>query len=217
MNKRTFSLLTVFSLITAGLFTTSWIRIINYNLAVSLEDTPVVLDIPAIAQSQATSCGEAVIVMAYNFAYPQTPIHESEVIQYASEKGYFTDLEEPFTSPANMVKIARHYTSRYESDVALNSDLGLALLLTNLKNGNPVIIDVLTYLDDPTSSAHFILVTGISMSPEDPDLILVHYNNPLTGQSESAPWGGETGIWNAWQNNSDPGGPGWWLVIDANL
>ena len=214
MNKRTFSFLTVFSLITAGLLTTSWIKIANYNLAVSLEDTPVILDVPAIAQSQATSCGEAVIVMAYNFAHPQTPINETEVIQYASEKDYFTELEEPFTSPANMVKITRHYTSRYSNGIALSSDMGLAVLIQNLKDGNPIIIDVLTHLDDPTSSAHFILVTGISLST---DSILIHYNNPLTGQAESAVWEGETGIWNAWQNNPDPGGPGWWLVIDANL
>ena len=201
-------------LITAGMFTTSWIKITNYNLATSLEETPVFLDVPAIAQSRATSCGETVIVMAYNFAHPETPINELEVIKYATEKGYFTELEEPFTSPANMVKIARHYTSRYSSGIAMNSDMGLSVLIQNLKDGNPVMIDVYTYLDDPTSSAHFILVTGISMNA---DSIVIHYNNPLTGQSESAPWEGETGIWHAWQNNPDPGGSGWWLVIEANL
>ena len=184
-----------------------------YRQAVSLADTPVRLDVPAFAQSQMTSCGEAVLVMAYNFAHPQTSLGESEVLAYATKEGYYTEAQEPFTSPADMVRIALHYTSQVEHGVALNADMGLAILLQNLKNGNPVIIDVLTYLDDPTSGAHFILVTGISLDPNDPDSILIHFNNPFSGQIESARWGGETGVWHAWQNNPDPGGAGWWLVM----
>ncbi len=37
----------------------------------------------------------------------------------------------------------------------------------------------------------------------------------LPAHNESAPWSGHAGVWNAWQNNGDPGGAGWWLVIPA--
>jgi hypothetical protein len=40
-----------------------------------------------------------------------------------------------------------------------------------------------------------------------------HGEDRLTGTKESADWAGREGVWNAWQNNGDPGGSGWWLVI----
>lgn len=43
--------------------------------------------------------------------------------------------------------------------------------------------------------------------------LAVETDAPLTGTRESATWSGAEGIWNAWQNNGDPGGPGWWLSI----
>lgn len=178
-----------------------------------LQQEPLLLQVPALTQSRGTSCGEAVIVMAYNYAHPQTPLHEADVIAYAAENGFFTESEEPFTSPVNMANIVRNYTFGYSVGTVSNADQGLALLIRELKNGNPVIIDVLTHFDDPQSSAHFVLVTGISVDPNDANAITIYFNNPLTGASESAPWGGDVGFWNAWQNNPDPGGPGWWLVI----
>jgi hypothetical protein len=49
------------------------------------------LDVPVIQQSLSTSCGEAAIVIAYNYAYPGTPISEQEAIDYATAQGYFTE------------------------------------------------------------------------------------------------------------------------------
>lgn len=114
---------------------------------------------------------------------------------------------------ACVVKIARYYADDVSSGRVHTIEKGLALLVTKLQNDEPVIIDVLTYLDDPSSSAHFIVVTGVSMDPNRAGAIIIHYNNPLTGRSESAYWEGDGGIWNAWQNNPDLGGPGWWMVI----
>jgi len=171
------------------------------------------IQVDATQQSKSTSCGEAVIVMAYNYAHPQTPIHEQEVIEYATVQGYFTEEVPPFTSPTNMVKIARHYADKISTGTALSSNQGLLLLIQRLRAGEPVIIDVLSNFSDPGSEAHFILVTGISTDPNRENAIVIHYNDPLSGTKESDDWSGSEGVWHAWQNNGDPGGPGWWMAI----
>jgi len=178
-----------------------------------LQQEPLDIQVDAIQQSKSTSCGEAVIVMAYNYAHPQTPIHEQEVIEYATVQGYFTEEVPPFTSPTNMVKIARHYADKISTGTALSSNQGLLLLIQRLGAGEPVIIDVLSNFSDPGSEAHFILVTGISTDPNRENAIVIHYNDPLSGTKESDDWSGSEGVWHAWQNNGDPGGPGWWMVI----
>ncbi len=121
-----------------------------------LQQEPLLLQVPTLTQSRGTSCGEAVIVMAYNYAHPQTPLHEADVIAYAAENGFFTESEEPFTSPFNMANIVRNYTFGYSVGTVSNADQSLTLLIRELKNGNPVIVDVLTHFDDPQSSAHFV-------------------------------------------------------------
>jgi hypothetical protein len=178
-----------------------------------LQQEPLDIQVDAIQQSKSTSCGEAVIVIAYNYAHPQTPIHEQEVIEYATVQGYFTEEVPPFTSPTNMVKIARHYADKISTGTVLSSNQGLLLLIQRLRAGEPVIIDVLSNFSDPGSEAHFILVTGISTDPTRENAIIVYYNDPLSGTKESDDWSGSEGVWHAWQNNGDPGGPGWWLVI----
>jgi hypothetical protein len=180
-----------------------------------LQEEPLSLPVDVIRQSRSTSCGEAVIAMVYNYAYPQTSITEQEVIDYAAAHGYFTEGIPPFTSPANMVKIAEYYADDISSGNVTHSDQGLALLVQKLRNGDPVIIDVLSDFADPESEAHFIVVTGISVDAARGDAILIHYNDPLTGTKESSDWAGAQGVWNAWQNNGDPGGSGWWLVISV--
>jgi hypothetical protein len=209
-------LLLAIALLALTLVSAAWAWTNEQYQAGSLkQDAPIMLQVPPVAQSQATSCGEAVIVMAYNYAYPETPINEAEVIAYATQNGYFTEELEPFTSPANMINITKHYTDEYSSGTVSNASQGLALLIRHLKNDEPVIIDVLTRLDDPTSGAHFVLVTGVARDVNDPTIIWVYYNNPLTGVNEVAPWDGDTGLWHAWMNNPDPGGPGWWLTLWA--
>ena len=180
-------------------------------LTVSLEGLSINLPVNPIKQSKATSCGEAVIAMAYNYSHPETTLKERAILSYAEMQGYYTETKAPFTSPANMVKITRHFIKNYSTGVVSNSDQGLMLLKEKLQKGNPVIIDVFAQLDDPASGAHFILVTGISVAPDNKYAIMIHYNEPLTGTNRSSPWFGDEGIWNAWRRNSDPGGSGWWL------
>ena len=120
----------------------------------------------------------------------------------------------PFTSPASTVKIAEYYADGISSGTVTRPDQGLDLLLEKLRDGEPVVIDVLSDFSDPESEAHFILVTGISVEP-DRGVMVIHYNDPLTGTKKSAGWAGSQGVWNAWQNNGDPGGAGWWMVMST--
>jgi hypothetical protein len=197
----------------AALALAAFSQMLQQSSIARLKQEPLDIQVEAIQQSRSTSCGEAVIVMAYNYADPQAPIHEQDVIEYATTQGYFTEQIPPFTSPTNMVKIARHYTDKISSGTVLSSNQGLLLLIQRLRAGEPVIIDVLSNFSDPDSEAHFILVTGVSMDPNRDNEIIIHYNDPLTGTKESDDWSGREGVWNAWQNNGDPGGPGWWMVI----
>jgi len=187
----------------------------NLAISLSLQDGPILLDVPVLTQKLGTSCGEAAIVMAYNYVHPDLPLDESDVVEYAIEKQYFTPDEEPFTSPQAMVRITQNYTRQYASGNIFSADQGLELIISELKMNTPIIIDVLTHLDDPQSDAHFVVVTGVSAGPNGADGYTIYYNDLLTGKRESASWGGDAGIWNAWQNNPDPNGSGWWLVIMA--
>ena len=184
----------------------------QYSLA-RLQMEPVNLPVPVLQQSRGTSCGEAVIAMTYNYAYPNTPITEGQVIEYAAANGYFTEDLPPFTSPANMVKIAKYYTENVSTGIVLSAGQGLSLLQQKLSNGEPVMIDVLSNFSDPESEAHFVVVTGLSVDAARNNAVIIQYNDPLTGTAESADWEGSQGIWNAWRTNVDPGGAGWWLVI----
>lgn len=163
-------------------------------------------------QSERTSCGEAALTIVYNHARPDNAMTESTVLDYAKSHGLYTPDAPPFTSPADMVTIAQAFAGPIRSGNATTADDGLALLAAYLEAGQPVIIDVTTRLDRPESGAHFVVVTGLGIDPWS-GRIRVTYINPLDAASENAAWDGDAGIWNAWQNNGDPDGSGWWLVI----
>ena len=177
---------------------------------------PVQLPVEPLQQKKVTSCGEAAIVMAYNYAHPKSPLNELDVITFAMKMGYYMDDRRPYTSPANMLQIASHYTTDVRSGAVSTPEKGLALLFENLHNNQPVIIDSWTFLDIPYSDAHFVVVTGISKHPKKSGVYIIHYNDPLTARTESARWDGKGGIWEAWQNNGDPGGSGWWMTISSS-
>lgn len=152
--------------------------------------------------------------MAYNYAYPETQIREQDVIEYALAQGYYTERRIPYTSPKNMVNIASHYADTVSTGTVDNQDAALAFLTQKLTNGEPVIIDIRTRLYDPKSSAHFVVVTGISID-KNPNWTKIYFNDPLTGTNRWGYWLGVEGVWNAWQNNGDPGGRGWWMLISS--
>jgi hypothetical protein len=174
------------------------------------------LPVDVILQSKYTSCGPAVIAMAFKYAYPETRVNESRIIAYAISEEYYTESKPPFTSPENMVKLAEHYATKgtVSTGVVKTADEGLELLTEKLTSGEPVIIDVTSRLYDLTSGAHFVLVTGITLD-ENPNKVKFHFNDPLTGTNRWGYWLGGEGVWNAWKNNDDPGGSGWWMVISS--
>lgn len=172
------------------------------------------LPVKTILQSEYTSCGEAAIVMAYNYAYPEAQVNETDVIDFAVSQGYYTERRTPFTSPENMVIIAEHYADTASTGNVDNADEALAFLIQNLTSGDPVIIDIISRLYDPKSSAHFVVVTGISID-KNPNWTKIYFNDPLTGTNRWGYWLGGEGVWSAWQNNGDPGGRGWWMVISS--
>lgn len=216
-NKRTFSQsrrILIF-LCAGALLMIGFTRAYGQYTMSQLQKEPLQLQVPVVQQSRGTSCGEAVIAMTYNYAYPATPLSEQELIEFAATNGYFTEDLPPFTSPVNMVKIARHYAAHVSTGTVLSSRQGLSLLRQKLRNSEPVIIDVLSDFRDPDSEAHFVVVTGISPDTSRNNAVLIHYNDPLTGTQEVDDWAGSEGVWNAWQTNGDPGGPGWWLAISV--
>jgi hypothetical protein len=93
-----------------GLLLVSFPQVFARPSISQLQGRPLALDVPALKQSKSTSCGEAVIAMAYNYANPNQPITEAAVIEYAATNEYYTPNRTPYTRPANMVKIAKYYT-----------------------------------------------------------------------------------------------------------
>jgi hypothetical protein len=173
------------------------------------------LRVEAILQLKYTSCGEAAITMAYNYAYPEAKVSEQEVIDYALAKGYYTEKKLPFTSPADMVKIADHFADSVSTGNVKTADEGLELLKKKLTSGDPVIIDSLARLYDADSGAHFVVVTGLEIDSKNPNKTKILFNDPLTGTNRWGYWLGIEGVWNAWKNNGDPGGSGWWMMIPS--
>jgi len=172
------------------------------------------LPVDAIRQAKATSCGEAAFVMAYNYAYPETKVTETQVIELAAGEGWYTELNFPYTSPEDMGNIARHYADTVSTGSVDEKDEALSFLIETLTGGDPLIIDLLTRLGDPASGAHFVVVTGVMLKEGSPDETWIYFNDPLWG-SRRAKWNGDKGVWNSWLNNGDPGGSGWWMVISS--
>jgi len=87
MKKQSLAHLRTFSLIgIGGLFLyAGFTQMIGKNPISRLQQEPLNLQVEVGQQSKGTSCGEAVIVMVYNYAYPHAPINEQEVIDYADD------------------------------------------------------------------------------------------------------------------------------------
>jgi len=187
---------------------TYWERQLRLRGKMNLPVTP-------ILQLKITSCGEAAITMAYNYAYAETKVSEREIVAFAGREGYYVEDRIPFTSPADMTKIAGHFADTISTGAVVNADQGLKLLTQNLIKGDPVIIDILSRLYDSESGAHFVVVTGLALDSKNPNQTRIYFNDPQTGTNRSAYWLGIEGVWNAWRNNGDPGGSGWWMVITS--
>jgi hypothetical protein len=59
------------------------------------------------------------------------------------------------------------------------------------------------------------VVTGLEIDNKNPNKTKILFNDPLTGTNRWGYWLGTEGVWDAWQNNGDPGGSGWWMMISS--
>lgn len=175
-------------------------------------------NVPVISQSLGTSCGEAAFAMAYNYAYPDNPISEWDVIQVAVTHGWYklNDPARVFTSPVHLQDIGNFFAginvtagnvSRFDPVSAEQ------LLIEQLLQGHPVIVDVNAIMGDTGSSSHFVVVTGIDLQKE-----LVYYNDPYGYNPSGARQAGRrisawNIFWNSWAGNSDPNGAGWYMTL----
>ena len=170
---------------------------------------------------QQTDCGEASIYMVRTYIsgdLNDNGITLDTIINTAKNKKWYTPGQGADTSPANMVNIANHFSPDHRCATFRNVDLndnglaGLKLLANYLSNKSPVIVDVTEKMGAPRKgNAHFVVVTGLSSSGAYASDIEVNVDNPWTGNNE--PYGFDA-VWKSWSGNDDPGGKGWWLVMN---
>jgi hypothetical protein len=96
-----------------------------------------------------------------------------------------------------------------------NSQQAWMFLVSQIMVGHPVIVDVTTIINDIDSQAHFVVVTGFSLTDATID-----YNDPYgyiapdkhQANQERVSW---TTFWNSWSNNGDDNGEGngWYMVV----
>src|SRR5262245_35236976 len=92
--------LTILAVVRIGtLLYSAFAPVSEQNLIRQLARGSLMLAVKPIRQIQVTSCGEAAITMAYNYANSANPIQESDVIVYATKMDYFEADRPPFTSP----------------------------------------------------------------------------------------------------------------------
>lgn len=183
------------------------------------------VNVPLYQQPSGASCGPVSFTMAWDYANPKAPLEMQNVIQTAVEQKWYLPYDplRIYTSPENLYKLAQYYANSKGQNppemgnVNVNDPTGAqAFLREQLSFGRPVIVDVMTvFKNGAFSTAHFVVVTGIDANNT------VHVNDPYGyaapyarhAMQRSVPW--DT-FWWLWRMNADPGGQGWWLVVNTS-
>jgi len=179
-------------------------------------------EVPLYSQPTGETCGEAAFVMAWDYAHPTQTLNLNDVIVKAIEQGWYIpgDPAGVYTSPDHMRDMAAYYaalhgTSSPETGQVNNSQHGLLFLFSNIILGRPVIVDVNTIMGDTSSTAHFVVVTGVSLLDGE-----ISYNDPYGYISPYERQAGQRRaqwdvFWNSWSNNGDDNGKGngWYMVV----
>jgi RHS repeat-associated protein len=183
-----------------------------------------ILGINVIGQDKgSTYCGQAAFAMAWNFKHPESEVTFDNLKLLADDRGFHTE-NEPYTSPKQMQAMAEMFATRNNSALPIsnnidtsNKDAALSFLINELSNGNPIIIDVTTKIGNPSkriNDAHFILITGYNPNTNE-----IEYNDPYGYQNDKIDWNpgiyqkSFVDIWRSWSGNLDPGGQGWFMVV----
>jgi hypothetical protein len=180
------------------------------------------LPVPLYPQPTDETCGEAAFLMAWNYMHPNKALEMNDVIATASQEGWYINPDPAgvFTSPAHMVDMATYYAGQQgeqspETGQMTDSEQALMFLFSQVILGHPVVADVNTIMGDPESPAHYVVVTGVSLTQR-----VVYYNDPYgyiapgshQAAEKSADW---TIFWNSWINNGDDNnkGNGWYMTV----
>lgn len=178
--------------------------------------------VPLYPQPTGETCGETAFVMAWNYTHPNKALDIREVISLATNKGWYvpSDPTGVYTSPGHMKDMANYYAEQNgipgpEVGQMAASQPALIFLLSEMMLGHPVIVDVTTIITDVNSDAHFVVVTGVSLTDGTID-----YNDPFgyitpdkhQANQEHVQW---ATFWNSWSNNGDNNGEGngWYMVV----
>lgn len=179
-------------------------------------------DVPLYEQPTSATCGPTAFAMAWNYAHPDKALNLYSVISLATQQGWYLPYDPAlvFTSPDHMRDMAVYYATQNAvpapdtGRVSTQQD-GVIVLFSQIAMGHSVIVDVNTLIGDTTTPAHFVVVTGISLTKG-----LVYYNDPFgyidadehqanEGQVEWAKF------WLSWSSNGDDEGKGngWYMVV----
>src|SRR5690349_20023712 len=160
--------------------------------------------------------------MAWNYAHPDKALVMADVIAKATLEGWYVNPDPAgvFTSPAHMSDMAAYYAGQHaeqgpDTGQMTDADQALMFLSSQVYMGHPVVTDVNTIMGDPDSPAHYVVVTGVSLTQR-----LVYYNDPYgyiaPGSHEAAEKSADWDVfWNSWINNGDDNnqGNGWYMIV----
>ncbi len=129
-----------------------------------------------------TSCGPTSLAMGIAYAYGQT-LDPEDIANYAIQQGWYTPNQEPYISPADLLKLMQYLATKYGFPLPVSGSVSSgtvsAVLKSLLEDYGVVIVDVTTRFStlnegketDPV--AHFVLVTALNVNNT------VIFNDPL--------------------------------------
>jgi Peptidase_C39 like family len=195
------------------------------ELAPETSPQGILLPVPLIPQPTDTSCGPTSFIMAWDTVHPDQPLSLDVAIRTALRNRWLFDWDpqQVYMSPEHLGQLAAFYAGRGgypmpESGVidlsAKDDTPALAFLRQQLSQGKPVIVDAMEIFFKIHSGSHFLVVTGISanntfITVNDP----FGYLSPTTHKARRAtlPWDVFKFLW---QHNGDPGGQGFYLIVN---
>lgn len=190
--------------------------------APTLEPDQTLDDVPLYEQPTSATCGPTAFAMAWNYAHADKALNLWSVITLATKQGWYLpgDSAGVYTSPDHMYDMAVYYANQNgalapEFGRVSSQQQGVVVLFSQIAMGRPVIVDVNTLIGDTTSPAHFVVVTGISLTQG-----VVYYNDPFgyidadehQAHEGQADW---SKFWLSWSSNGDDNGKGngWYMVV----
>ncbi len=140
-------------------------------------------------------------------------VNLDDVTDDAIDKGYYTPMNEPYTSPANLTTILQEHGATVFAGNASNDVEGQAILFAHLKTGAPIVVDVtVSTKENGGDAAHFVVVTELTV--DNTIYFNDSYSLSVGASIRNASWNDFQ--W-AWVNNNDAtngyGGRYWFAAV----